>query len=453
MWQTPKNMLQLVHTDALHFDRPVESYWEESADPLGLTLNPLQSLESCDIAIVGAGYTGLCAALELASHGIDVCVLDAGPIGWGASGRNGGFAGLGSHKLGYAGILKKYGEHETRRYYTAMKDGIARVASNLKDDNIDAWVSGKGDMSLAHLPNRIDDLKYEQAFIKNILGDDTQLLNQQELRRHGCYGPEFYAGLKSPIGFGVHPLNYVRGLARAAHRAGAKLYPKSRVTSWIQNGDKHVLSTESGTVTAKRVLVATNGYTPEDISKHHAGKILPALSNIIVTRPLTEDEKREQGWTSHIMSSDSRNLLHYFRLLPNNRFLFGGRGGTDTSAAAASAYRDHITQTFRRMFPRWANVEITHFWRGLVCLSYDFVPYIGPLDDNKTVWTSIAYHGSGVAMASYSGRAAARLMTNKAAPDEIPSIITRRLAKFPLPMFRPSYLKGAYMWYGYKDKN
>jgi glycine/D-amino acid oxidase-like deaminating enzyme len=103
------------------------------------------------------------------------------------------------------------------------------------------------------------------------------------------------------------------------------------------------------------------------------------------------------------------------------------------------------------MFPSWANVEITHFWRGLVCLSYDFVPYIGPLDDTKTVWTSIAYHGSGVAMASYSGRAVARLMTGRAAHDEVPSIITRRLAKFPLPIFRPLYLKGAYVWYGWQD--
>jgi glycine/D-amino acid oxidase-like deaminating enzyme len=445
-------MLHLVHRDALQFDQPVKSYWEESADPLDITLAPLEGNETCDVTIIGAGFTGLSAALELAGQGVDVRVLEAGHMGWGASGRNGGFAGLGSHKLGYSGVLKKYGEDETRRYYRAMKDGIALVASNLEGHGIDAWVAGDGDMSLAHLPNRIDDLKHEQAFIKKILGDETQLLLQDELRQYGTYGPHFHAGLKSPIGFGIHPLNYVRGLARTAHTAGARLHPHSKVVRWEQRGSLHVLSTARGSIAAKRVLVATNGYTPEDVSKYHAGRILPALSNIIVTRPLSEDEKREQGWTSQIMSSDSRNLLHYFRLLPNNRFLFGGRGGTDSSHAAAGDYQKYITATFRHLFPRWAPVEITHFWRGFVCLSHDFVPYVGALDDRKTVWTSLAYHGSGVAMASYAGRAAARMMLNEKARDEVPSIITRRLAKFPLPMFRPLYLKGAYVWYARQDE-
>jgi glycine/D-amino acid oxidase-like deaminating enzyme len=308
MWQKGRKMLPIVHTDALHFDTSVASYWEESADPLNLQLSALDGTQSCDVAIIGAGFTGLSAAIEFAANGVDVTVLDAGPIGWGASGRNGGFAGLGSHKLGYAGILKKYGEHETRNYYTAMKDGIARVAGNLRDYEIDAWVAGDGDLSLAHLPNRIDDLKHEQHFIKTILGEDTHLLTQDELRQHGCYGPEFYAGLKSSIGFGVHPLNYVRGLARAAHKSGAKLYPRSRVMRWEQSGGQHELFTSSGSLKAKRVLVATNGYTPEDVSRHHAGKILPALSNIIVTRPLSVSvwRSRRNGYIIDRCTSLSR---------------------------------------------------------------------------------------------------------------------------------------------------
>jgi glycine/D-amino acid oxidase-like deaminating enzyme len=179
---------------------------------------------------------------------------------------------------------------------------------------------------------------------------------------------------------------------------------------------------------------------------------MPALSSIIVTRPLSEDERKAQGWTSPLMAYDSRKLLHYFRLLPDGRFLFGGRGGTDASNAGADAYRPVLTSAFHDLFPEWRNVEITHYWRGFVCLAYDLVPYVGPLDDRKTVWTALAYHGNGVAMGSWCGRAVAGLMTNKTAREDVPKVLTRRLAKFPLPAFRPLYLKGAYVWYGLKDQ-
>jgi glycine/D-amino acid oxidase-like deaminating enzyme len=453
LWQTLHIMLHLIHSDALDFERPVESYWEDSAEALTVASASLDRNKTCDVAIIGAGFTGLNAALELAAHGVDARVLEAGHIGWGASGRNGGFACFGSHKLSYGTLIERYGREETRRYYRGMKEAIARVASNLEDYNIDAWKAGEGDLSLAHLPNRMDDLRAEKDMLEDLTGDPAVILSQDELRQHGCYGPTFYGGMKHPNGFGVHPLNYVRGLARAAHRVGVKLYPQSRVLSWEQSGSLHTLRTERGSLKARRVIVATNGYTPETISHHHRGRILPAMSNIIVTRPLTDDEKREQGWTTHVMASDTRNLLHYFRLLPNNRFLFGGRGGTDSSVGGADPYRTHITATFRRMFPRWANAEITHFWRGFVCLSYDKVPYVGALDDVESVWTALAYHGSGVAMGSYCGRTVARMMLNKKAREDVPSILTRRLAKFPLPVFRPLYLKGAYMWYGHKDKS
>jgi glycine/D-amino acid oxidase-like deaminating enzyme len=170
-----------------------------------------------------------------------------------------------------------------------------------------------------------------------------------------------------------------------------------------------------------------------------------------VTRPLTEAERRTQGWTSALMAYDSRKLLHYFRLLPNGRFLFGGRGGTNASDAGGDAYRPVLLKAFAELFPAWAEVEITHYWRGFVCLSHDLVPYIGALDEKKTVWTAIAYHGNGVAMGSWSGRAVARLLTKKTAREELSPVLTRRLSRFPLPAFRPLYLKGAYVWYGWED--
>ena len=445
-------MTSTTHPDAFHFDHPVDSYWEASADPLGLDLAPLNGTQTCDVAIIGAGYTGLAAALELAGeHHIDVRVLEAAMPGWGASGRNGGFCCIGSHKLAYSTMIKTYGLEETIRFYAVMRDATHLVRSNCEANHIDAWIAVEGEVTLAHLPNRMDEFRAEQTFLRQTFGDETELLSADDLKARGVWGPKFHGGLRGTTGFGLHPLNYARGLARAAAKAGAVIHPRSPVIRWEERADGHVLSTPSGTLKAKHVIVATNGYTPEDVSRRHAGRIMPALSSIIVTRPLSEDERCEQGWTSPLMAYDSRKLLHYFRLLPNGRFLFGGRGGTDASDAGAAPLREKLTATLHDLFPAWRNAEITHFWRGFVCLAYDLVPYVGALDEKKTVWTSIAYHGNGVAMASWCGRALARLLAGKMAPEDLPSILTRRLAEFPLPTLRAFYLKGAYLWYNWRD--
>jgi glycine/D-amino acid oxidase-like deaminating enzyme len=442
-------MASTTHPDAFHFSRAAASYWEASADPLAIDTPRLTSEEACEVAVIGAGFTGLSAALELAAQGIDVRVLDAGHVGWGASGRNGGFACIGSHKLSYGRMIATYGLEATRSYYEAMRQSVALVAKNLDRFGIDAWASGEGEVTLAHLPARAAELKEEQAFLSRTFGEKTEFLTKAELKAQGLDGPAFHAGLRTFTGFGLHPLNYARGLARAAAEAGARIHGQSQLIRWEETADGHLLHTHEGALKARQVIVATNGYTPEDVSMRHAGRIMPALSSIIVTRPLSEAECGAQGWTSPLMAFDSRKLLHYFRLLPNGRFLFGGRGGTDASDAGSIAYRPVLEEAFRTLFPAWREVEITHYWRGFVCLAYDLVPYIGALDERKTVWTAIAYHGNGVAMGSWSGRAVARLLTGKR--EEISPILTRRLARFPLPAFRPLYLKGAYVWYGWQD--
>jgi glycine/D-amino acid oxidase-like deaminating enzyme len=444
-------MPSTTHPHAFHFERAVDSYWEASADPLGVTTPALSGEASCDVAIIGAGFTGLSAAIELAGQGLDVRVLEAGHIGWGASGRNGGFACIGSHKLSYTEMIRTYGLEATRRFHAAMVESVDLVRDNCRRFGIDAWIHGDGEVTLAHLPNRMAELRADQAFLRQTFGEDTELLSAADLKAQGLWSPAFHGGLRGKVGFGIHPLNYVRGLARAAAGAGVRLHAGSRVIRWEEAAAGHVLETAQARLTAKRVLVATNGYTPEDVSTRHAGRIMPALSSVIVTRPLTGDERLAQGWTSDLMAYDSRNLLHYFRLLPNGRFLFGGRGGTDASGPGGEAYRPVLTRAFHDLFPAWRGVEITHYWRGFVCLAFDRVPYVGALDEKRTVWTSIAYHGNGVAMGSWCGRAVARLMTGKIGAADLPGVVTRRLAPFPLPAFRPLYLKGAYVWYGWKD--
>jgi len=446
-------MPSTTHPDAFHFDHSVESYWEASADPLNLQLAPLTGDARCDVAIIGAGYTGLSTALALREeYGLDVRVLEAADPGWGASGRNGGFACIGSHKLGYGTMIKRYGRDDTVRFYGCMRDAVDLVRNNCRRYGIDAWLTDGGEISLAHRPNRMMELAEERDFIQATFGQSSELLEAAALRERGYWSPHFHGGLYNPVGASVQPLNYVRGLARAAHAAGAHIHPFSRVRSWSNHAKKHVLTTEKARLEAGHVVIATNGYTTESVFHHHRDRLMPALSNIIVTRVLTPEERAEQGWTSRIMAYDTRNLLHYFRLLPDGRFLFGGRGGTDASDAGASPMKAHMTATLRRMFPVFGRAEIDYFWRGFVCLARDLVPYVGALDDKNSVWTSIAYHGNGVAMASYCGRALAHLIAGKPERAALPSVLTRRLAAFPAASLRPLYLKGAYLWYGAQDE-
>ncbi|HTN96167.1 MAG TPA: FAD-binding oxidoreductase [Nordella sp.] len=445
-------MPSTIHADAFHFDHPVQSFWETSAAPLGFATPPLAGDAQCDVAVIGAGYTGLAAALRLKSeYGVDVRILEAAEPGWGASGRNGGFACIGSHKRSYSSLIKSYGLEETRRFYGAMKDAVALVGDLCARHGIDAWIQEGGEISLAHLPSRWAELEEERDFMARIFGEKLTLLTIAELKARGLWAPAFHGGIHNATGFSIHPLNYVRGLARAAQQAGIPLHGSSRVRRWEQAQGRHRLTTLGGTLTASRVIVATNGYTPEDVSSYHSGRLMPALSNIIVTRPLSETERADQGWTSRLMAFDTRNLLHYFRLLPDGRFLFGGRGGTDASDGGAAPMRQHMIATLRRMFPAFGAAEITHFWRGFVCLAYDLVPYVGPLDEEKTVWTAIAYHGNGIAMATYSGTALADLMAGNTKRANLPSVLTRRLARFPCSGLRPLYLKGAYLWFNYED--
>lgn len=444
-------MAATTHPDAFHFDHPVESYWEATAAPFGAVVSPLEGDAECDIAIIGAGYTGLSAALRLREHGADVRVLEAAAPGWGASGRNGGFCCIGSHKLSYGAMIRRYGLEESRTFYRTMKDAVGLVRELCAGHGIDAWIYEGGEVSLAHLPNRMKELADERDYLHDVFGEKLELWSADELRVRGLWGPQFHGGLWNATGFSLHPLNYVRGLARAAVAAGAVIHGQSLVKGWEQDGRQHRLVTERGRLVARQVLVATNSYTPEDASPLHAGRIMPALSNIIVTRPLSEDERREQGFTVRVMAYDTRNLLHYFRLLPDGRFLFGGRGGTDASAAGAAPMKAHMIEMLRAMFPVFGAAEITHFWRGFVCLSYDLVPYVGSLDGNKSVWTALAYHGNGVAMATWSGRAVADVMAGKAEVADLPAVMTRRLAPFPLPFLRLAYLKSAYAWFNYVD--
>jgi len=446
-------MTSTTHPDAFHFDRAVTSYWEATASPLQAHAAPLAGDHDCDIAIIGGGYTGLSCALNLAANGAgSVVVLEAAEPGWGASGRNGGFVCIGAAKLPWTDMVARYGLPATRAFFSAQLEAVARLRDIASHHGFDADMSDDGEISLAHRPSRLAELRAEAQTLHDLFGLDCEILDPAELRRRGLHGENFHGGMFNPVGYSLHPLKLVRGLAAAAIRAGAVIHGHSTVISCERSGEGHLLRTTRGSLKARQIVIASNGFTQERVFAPLAGRIMPVLSHILVTRPLTEAEREAQGWTSTTMCFDTRNLLHYFRLLPDGRFLFGGRGGTDPSDAGLKPMEKALRRDFEELFPAWKHVTHDYFWRGLACLAYDLVPYLGPLDEQHTLWTALAYHGNGVAMANWSGHMLGEVMLGRSSLEDLPAVMTRRLAAFPFAGLRSFYLKAAYAGYTIRDR-
>ena len=442
-------MKRLYHDNAYNISPDAGNYWQST------TTTPryaaLESDVQTDVAIIGAGYTGLNAALQLTEkYGIKTTVLDAAWPGWGASGRNGGFACLGGSKLSGLGILKRFGEAEAKGFFNAQRAAIDQVSQYLDAYQINADRCGHGEYSLAHRPSDFTAFPEEARFLKTIHGIDASVLAPDELRERGLHSPTFHGGMHIPLGFGVNPLKYVLGLSDAAQRLGVEVFANSPVSRVTSEGERFRVHTPKGSVLAKKVLFATNGYSMDGLPDALSGWFLPILSNILVTRPLTKSEQQTQGWSATGLVADTRNLLHYVRLLPDGRFLFGMRGGTGLSPRDEAAMKRNIRTSFENLFPAWAHVETPYFWSGLACLSRQLSAYIGPIGENQ--YAALAYHGSGVAMGSWAGRKVADIMAGETAARDLPAVLRQPMKPFPFPRVRRHYLKAAYAWYGLKDR-
>jgi len=445
--------MALFHHDIYNTGRTPPSFWEATAPIPRDAYAPLEGDASCDVAIIGGGFTGLSAALHLArDFGIEARVLEAGHIGWGASGRNGGFCCMPATRLSIAQLIRKFGLEETRHFYRAQVEAVELVARLGEEEDIDYDRTGEGIVDVAHHPSRMRALREEHAALGRVFGIESALIEENAFRQHYFDAAESFGGLHVAVGFGLHPMKFIAGLARAAERRGAVIHGRSPVTGWRKENGTHRLETPCGSVRANRILVAVNGFIQNSLNAAVEAASIPVMSNIIVTRALTDEELARHAWRNASPAVSTRHLHNYFRLLPDRRFLIGARGDFDGSEDAGERMRMKLEAQFRRLFPQWREVPVTHFWRGLVCLTRRLSPCIGRLDHDPSVWFGFGYHGNGVSNAPWAGMMIAR---NLAGADRdlagIPRIMRGLSPGIPLGGLRLWPVRAAYAWYRLKD--
>ena len=379
-------------------------YWLDTAEPSGdYTRTPVP--QTADIAIIGAGFTGVSAALEAARHGASVVVLDARTVGWGASGRNGGMATTGL-AIGLRKAIKRYGSDRAVEMFREYNRAIDTIEDLVKEHSIDCDFERSGKLTLAMSHSQFEGMRKTQQVLADLADYDVTVLPKSDI--HQEIGSDFYAGgMVDPLGAGVHVGKFVHGLAAASIRAGATICENAGVTA-IQPGPggKHTLQTTRGQITADRVLVATSGYTGP-LTPWLQRRTIPVGSFIVVTEPLST-ELAQRVLPHRRQAADTKMLTYYFRLTPDNRLLFGGRArfalsSPDSDLKSAKILEEAVAS----VFPYLASVGIDYTWGGLVDLSMDRMVHAG---ERNGIHYSLGYSGHGVQMATYMGQQMARRM-------------------------------------------
>jgi gamma-glutamylputrescine oxidase len=423
------------------------SYWTATAGAPPGDDGPAPAPLDAEVAIIGGGYTGLSCAHALATrHGIRAVVLEANRPGWGCSGRNGGFARAAIGRYSYEDMIAKWGRPTARRWFSESLAAVDTVRQLVRDDAIACDLADTGHLKIAHRPGRAAALAREAELLQREFEYPAEYLPAGRLLDEHIGGNEAHGALRFPDALAVHPLKLAWGLLAAARKAGARVHGASPVIEWSREGATHALQTPHGTVRAAKVVIATNGYTPEHLFPCLNGTTLPVLSHIIVTCPMTARQKAASRFVTEHVLTDTRNLLYYWRRLPDDRILFGGRGLITESPANHGRQRAFLLAELKRKLPGLSDLEVEHDWWGWVCLTADFLPHVHHADGDPTVHYAIGYQGSGVAYGLHAGRLLARRIAGEDDGAGIPPTSTP-LPRFPAPLLRRLGQRAMYLWY------
>jgi glycine/D-amino acid oxidase-like deaminating enzyme len=401
--------------------------WTETAPLPSIPRSPLPA--SSDVVIIGGGYTGLSAARTFARRGIEVTVLEQHIVGWGASGRNGGFI-LPGYKPEMEELERRLGPERAVGMFRLTLDAIEHVAALIRDEHIDCNFVRCGAVTLAAKPGHVAALEASARFLQDRLGYQTELLGRTDVGRE-IDSRRYHGALVDPGACAVHPARYVRGMAASAARTGARIQENVQVLRIRRAKGGFEIVTRDAVIRTREVLAATNGYTPRALSSLRR-RVIPIGSYQIATVPLPPELAQRLVPRGRVFS-DTKNLLYYFRLSPDHRMVFGGRASfTPTGIARIAAI---LRAGMKEVFPQLSPVDIEFAWSGKVAYPLDHLPHVGRLDG---VHYSMGYCGHGVALATYLGHRMAEVI---AGDGQMPDLGSERFRALPFfngfPWFLP----------------
>ncbi|MEM9968854.1 MAG: FAD-binding oxidoreductase [Pseudomonadota bacterium] len=402
---------------------------------------PLRGELRADVCIIGAGYTGLSAALHLAEMGRDVVLLDAQRVGFGASGRNGGQLGSGQ-RVDQLKLEQMLEPAHARALWELGQDAKALVKSLIKKHDIDCNFK-PGVMLAASKQRDVDDLHREAAHLQSAYDyDQIEALDQTALTAI-CRSPEYKGGTLDMGAGHLHPLNYALGLAKAADGAGARIHEQSHVRD-IAHGRKTTVRTDEGSVTADHLIIACNGYLG-GLDPTVAARVMPINNFIAATEPLGADQ--QQVLTQDIAVADCLFVLNYFRLSHDGRLLFGG------GESYGYRFPTDIAATVRRplsvIFPQLKDIPLDYAWGGTLGITMKRLPFFTRLSSNTL--SASGYSGHGVGSATQAGSLLAQAIVG--ASDGFDTLA--RIPSTPFPggvRLRSPLLTLAMTWYALRDR-
>ncbi|MEQ8393375.1 MAG: FAD-binding oxidoreductase [Thalassospira sp.] len=404
----------------------------------------LEGDQTCDIVVIGGGFTGLSSALHLAERGFNVILLEAHRVGWGASGRNGGQVGSGQRRE-QDDLEKMVGRDDAKKLWDIAEQSKDIVKSLIAKHNIDCdWKPG-----ILHADHRARFVPDTHAYSEKLRDEygyqDIRNVDRDEM--HEMLGTTFYHGGSLDMGAGhIHPLNFALGIANAARAAGARIFEGAVVTSYENQAGKVTVKTKDGAVvSANKLILGCNGYL-DGLEDRVAKRVMPINNFIVATEPLGDDLARDLI-RDDVAVADSKFVINYYRLSADKRMLFGG--GETYGYNFPKDIKSFVSPHMIEVYPQLKDVKIDYGWGGTLAITMNRMPFFRKIENN--IFTATGYSGHGVAMATLAGQIMADAVAGTMerfdvmSSLKIPVFPGGKALRFPL-------LVAAMVWFSIRDR-